>query len=84
MTNMLEYDNVLESMAIAEITLEITIVYSFGRSDNTIILKHQLHGLLVPTGLKLSYAQRFRCRLLPNLNFGNLVSWTAQPSSITF
>ena len=64
---MLKYENVLESMAIAEITLEITIVYSFHRSDNTIILKHQLHGLLVPTGLKLSYAQRFRCRLLPNL-----------------
>jgi hypothetical protein len=53
-------------------------------SDNTIILRHQLHGLLEPTGLKLSYAQRFRCRLLPNLNFGNPALWTAQPSSMIF
>ena len=73
-----EYDKVLESMAIAEITLEITIVYSFGRSDNTIILKHQLLGLLVPTGLKLSYV-RFRCRQLANLNFGNLVHGQRNP-----
>ena len=66
-------------MAIAEITLEMTIVYSFGRSDNTMILKHQLHGLLVPTGLKLSYAQGFRCRLLATLNFGNLVHGQRNP-----
>ena len=66
-------------MATAEIALEIIIVYSFARSDNTIILKHQLHGLLVPTGLKLSYAQRFQCRLLANLNFGNLVHGQCNP-----
>ena len=48
-----EYDKYVRINGNSEITLEITIVYSFGRSDNTIILKHQLHGLLVPTGLEI-------------------------------